>query len=236
MIKLKKAQIVVAVSSLLLAYQSNSSAETAIIEFGETNFDGLDVSKAFSLGAVKSIDAITIELSANQSRDVRFNLISPTGDVFDLLDRSGNTDDFFGDRTASLTGVGTYSFVDSGIQANQDAFDWFGSSAFNSDGSLDEDTYITSAWRSPDSSDTGLNGTHPNWGDEYWQAGEWNVIVADSGFFDDAAVGAVGNVTINYTGDTPAGPGPGPGVIPEPSTALCALLAYGLLATRRRRA
>ena len=103
-----------------------ATAMTASADVAEFVFDindfGLSVSNviggsgvdgSFDLGAIDSIDSISIELSHSWSGDIDFFISDGTSILFDLTFAQGGSSDL-GDGGSDGTGLGLYTFVASG--------------------------------------------------------------------------------------------------------------------------
>ena len=152
------------------------------------NFDGAStggaagvmVSDTFSLGAVASIDSISMDLSATWGGDFTITLVAPDSTTFTLMlqEDSGtgfggawDMGQFAGDGSIGNTDLCT--FVESGGIGIWDDLSGFAASG----------TYDATAWQ------TGG-----------WAAGDWTFSVSDNAAGDEASIGSV---AINYTVPAP---------------------------------
>ena len=71
------------------------------------------INDTFSLGAVSSIDSVVIELTHSWAADIDLTLAAPGGSIFDLTTDNGGSAGL-GDGSSALSGVATYTFVESG--------------------------------------------------------------------------------------------------------------------------
>ena len=164
----------------LAATTMTASAQSYVNTY---NFDGAStgglagamVSDTFSLGAVASIDSVSMDLSATWGGDFTITLVAPDLTTFVFMQQEDDQSTFGGSfdmgaaaGNGSIGNTATYVFVESG-----------GIAIWNTDSFAEAGTYDANTWQ------TGG-----------WAAGDWTFSVSDNADGDEASIGSV---AINYT-------------------------------------
>lgn len=147
------------------ALTGGSNAATIQFDYDIEDFGDVAsniVTETFSLPEVGSINSVSVELSHSYHGDIVFGMVGPDGDVYNFLAQNGGGGSDFGDGTEFLTGLETYTFVESGS----------GALATDAD-PIPGGTYDALAW-----------------GDGS-VAGDWTMTLDDSFNADDGAIGSI---------------------------------------------